>query len=70
MSRQHAHQILVRAAVQRGVQIDVADGRIQRVYSMLNPDKLGHLIAGAFIATVCGGRARKVVAKAYRYQRK
>jgi RNA polymerase sigma-70 factor (ECF subfamily) len=25
------------------VQVDVADGRVQRVHSMLNPDKLGHL---------------------------
>jgi RNA polymerase sigma-70 factor (ECF subfamily) len=25
------------------VQVDVADGRIQRVHSILNPDKLGHL---------------------------
>jgi len=25
------------------VQVDIADGRIQRVHSMLNPDKLGHL---------------------------
>src|SRR3954454_22564495 len=25
------------------VQVDVSDGRVQRVYSMLNPDKLGHL---------------------------
>jgi RNA polymerase sigma-70 factor, ECF subfamily len=25
------------------VQIDVADGKVQRIHSMLNPDKLGHL---------------------------
>jgi RNA polymerase sigma-70 factor (ECF subfamily) len=25
------------------VQVDIADGRIQRVHSLLNPDKLGHL---------------------------
>jgi len=25
------------------VQVDIVDGRIQRVHSMLNPDKLGHL---------------------------
>jgi RNA polymerase sigma-70 factor, ECF subfamily len=25
------------------VQVDVAGGAIQRVHSMLNPDKLGHL---------------------------
>jgi RNA polymerase sigma-70 factor (ECF subfamily) len=25
------------------VQVDIADGAIQRVHSMLNPDKLGHL---------------------------